>query len=72
MNCKNFHKVPLKLHFSESTSPVKSPEELKKEKEAIDRIVNDIPEDEEEHLDLTLDEEAQFLTEYSTLLNSLT
>ena len=43
-----------------------------KEKEAIDRIVNDIPEDEEEHLDLTLDEEAQFLTEYTTLLNSLT
>ena len=57
--------------FLESTSPVKSPEELKKEKEAIDRIVNDIPEDEEEHLDLTLDEEAQFLTEYTTLLNSL-
>ena len=56
----------------ECTSPVKSPEELKKEKEAIDRIVNDIPEDEEEHLDLTLDEEAQFLTEYTTLLNSLT
>ena len=52
-------------------SPTKSPEELRQEKEAIAGIVEDLPADEEEHLDLTLDEEAQFLSEYSTLLESL-
>ncbi len=52
-------------------SPEKSPEEEKREKEAIERIVKDIPEEEEEHLDLTLEQEAEFLSQYLALLKSL-
>lgn len=43
----------------------------KEEKEAIDRLVSDLPEDEEDYLDLTLEEEREFLTEYQALIKSL-
>ena len=41
------------------------------EKEAIDRLVSDLPTEEEDYLDLTLTEEADFLQEYKILLNSI-
>ena len=41
------------------------------EKEAIDKLVSDLPTEEEDYLDLTLTEEAEFLHEYKSLLNSL-
>lgn len=34
-------------------------------------LVSDLPEDEEDYLDLTLNEEEQFLKEYKTLIESL-
>lgn len=49
----------------------KSEEQLKEEREAIDRLVSDLPEDEEDYLDITLEEEKQFLQEYKTLLISV-
>ena len=57
--------------FSESSSPTKSAEEKEKEKDAIAEIIPDIPQDEDDHLDLTLEEEASFLQEYQTLLHSI-
>ncbi|XP_064598397.1 NEDD8 ultimate buster 1-like [Liolophura sinensis] len=54
-----------------SSSPVKSPEQLKREREAIETIIPDIPEDEEDHLDVSLDEEFQVLQQYKTLLESI-
>ena len=44
---------------------------LKDEKEAIDKLVSDLPTDEEDYLDITLTEEAEFLQEYKSLLNSM-
>ena len=49
-----------------------SPEKMKEEKEAIDKLVSDLPTEEEDYLDITLTEEAEFLQEYKTLLNSMT
>ena len=45
---------------------------MKEEKEAIDKLVSDLPTEEEDYLDITLTEEAEFLQEYKTLLNSMT
>ncbi|KAL5005641.1 hypothetical protein ScPMuIL_016799 [Solemya velum] len=56
---------------SSASSPLKSPSQLLEEKKAIDDLVSDIPEDEEDYLDLTLQVESQFLHEYKTLLESL-
>ncbi|XP_053385428.1 NEDD8 ultimate buster 1-like isoform X2 [Mercenaria mercenaria] len=56
---------------SEDSSSEKTPEQLKEEKEAIDRLVSDLPEDEEDYLDISLDEEKQFLQEYKSLILSL-
>ena len=55
-------------HTSESSS---SPDWNQDEKEAIDKLVSDLPTDEEDYLDITLTEEAEFLQEYKTLLNSM-
>lgn len=49
----------------------KTPEQRKEEKEAIDRLVSDLPENEEDYLDMTLDEEREFLAEYLVLVKSL-
>lgn len=49
----------------------KTAEQLKEEKEAIDRLVSDLPEDEEDYLDISLTEEKQFLQEYKSLMMSL-
>ncbi len=57
-------------YLSDASSPTKSPEELQADRDAIDSIVPDLPQDEEHHLDLDLQEEAQFLSEYQTLLAS--
>ncbi|KAK2141633.1 hypothetical protein LSH36_1064g00050 [Paralvinella palmiformis] len=56
---------------SESTSSSKSPEEKAQEKEAIAMIVPDLHQGEEDHLDLDLIEEAQWLQEYISLVASL-
>lgn len=50
---------------------LKTPEQRKEEKEAIDRLVSDLPENEEDYLDMTLDEEREFLTEYLVFVKSL-
>lgn len=42
-----------------------------KEKQAIKDLVSDLPEDAEDYLDLTLQEEAQYLEEYLAKLNSV-
>ena len=57
--------------FLSGTSPEKSPEEIKQEKEAIGRLVSDLPESEEDYLDITLDEESAFLQEYLSLIKSI-
>ena len=44
---------------------------VKISKEAIDKLVSDLPTEEEDYLDLTLSEEAEFLQECKLLLNSL-
>ena len=44
---------------------------LKDEKETTDNLVSDLPTDEEDYLDITFTEEAQFLQEYKTLLNAM-
>ena len=41
-----------------------------KEREAVDMIIPDIPKEEEDYLDLTLEEEAAYLQEYMALLTS--
>ncbi|KAL3854064.1 hypothetical protein ACJMK2_013345 [Sinanodonta woodiana] len=56
---------------SAGVSPTKSPKELAEEKLAIGKLVLDLPEDEEDYIDLTLTEEAQLLQEYKSLLESL-
>lgn len=43
----------------------------KEEKEVLDKFVSDIPEDEEDYLDLNLNDESQFLQEYKTIIESL-
>lgn len=43
----------------------------KEEKEALQDFMSDLPEDEEDYLDLTLTEEEQFLKEYKSLVDSL-
>ena len=48
-----------------------SREQIEREKEAIENIVPDIPESEEDYLDLVLDDEARFVQEYKVLLTSL-
>ena len=58
------------LITAESSSSTKSEEEKKREREAYEAIVCDIPEGEEDHLDLLLDEEFHFLQEYKALLAS--
>ncbi|XP_060601636.1 NEDD8 ultimate buster 1-like [Ruditapes philippinarum] len=55
----------------EEMSNMKTPEQLREEREAIDRLVSDLPEDEEDYLDINLEEEKQFLKEYKSLLISL-
>ena len=58
--------------FSDSErEKIKKEEKMKEEKEAIDKLVSDLPTEEEDYLDLTLTEEAEFLQEYKSLLNSL-
>lgn len=56
---------------SDESSDKKTAEQLKEEKEAIDRLVSDLPEDEEDYLDISLTEEKQFLQEYKSLMMSL-
>ncbi|XP_052243561.1 NEDD8 ultimate buster 1-like [Dreissena polymorpha] len=46
-------------------------DQSRKDKEAINRLVSDLPEDEEDYLDITLDEEREFLREYQGLVQSL-
>ncbi|CAC5368288.1 unnamed protein product [Mytilus coruscus] len=43
----------------------------KEEKEVLQDFMSDLPEDEEDYLDLTLTEEEQFLKEYKSLVDSL-
>ena len=45
-------------------SSAKSREELERERQLVDNIIQDLPQDEDEHLDLTLDEERHLLHEY--------
>lgn len=40
------------------------------ERELIHSVIQDLPQDEDDHLDLILDEESQILQEYLTCLNS--
>ncbi|XP_041374980.1 NEDD8 ultimate buster 1-like [Gigantopelta aegis] len=54
-----------------SSSPSKSDENSKMEKDAIENLMSDLSRDEEDYLDLALQEEAQFLSEYKTLLASI-
>ncbi|XP_074663116.1 NEDD8 ultimate buster 1-like [Tubulanus polymorphus] len=65
--------LPLQLHSSDSqpgtSEPELTAEQIQKEKDAMDAIVPDIPEDEDSYLDLTLEDEATFLNEYQILLN---
>jgi len=54
--------------ITEDKKPFK---QIKEEKEAISRLVSDLPEDEEDYLNISLDEERQFLCEYQSLIFSL-
>jgi hypothetical protein len=42
-----------------------------KERRTIEELVSDLPEDEEDYLDLTLQEEAQYLEEYLAKVSSV-
>lgn len=55
---------------SEAGPSHRSSEEEEEEK-AIKELVSDLPEDEEDYLDLTLQEEAQYLEEYLAKVNSV-
>lgn len=57
--------------ITDEASNKKTADQLREEKEAIDRLVSDLPEDEEDYLDISLDEEKQFLQEYKSLILSL-
>ncbi|KAL4217081.1 positive regulation of proteasomal ubiquitin-dependent protein catabolic process [Mactra antiquata] len=50
-----------------TSSDMQSDVEMKEEKEAINRLVSDLPENEEDYLNLDLSEEKQFLNEYKSL-----
>ena len=54
-----------------SNKPEKTAEEKMEEDQAIQEIVPDLDLEEDGHLDLTLEEEGQFLQEYKTMLDSL-
>jgi len=54
-----------------SQGPTKSGKEKEQEDEAIADIVPDLAQDEDAHLDVTLEEEAEFLREYKARLQSL-
>lgn len=43
----------------------------KEEQETLKDLVSDLPEDEDDYLDLTLHEEHQFLTQYKNLLDNI-
>lgn len=44
---------------------------LQKEMEAAERLAPDIADDEDDHLDISLEEETTFLNEYLTLMKHL-
>lgn len=54
-----------------SPSSDSSPEKMREEKEAIEKLVSDLPTEEEDYLDITLTDEAEFLQEYKSLLESM-
>ncbi|XP_033730373.1 NEDD8 ultimate buster 1-like, partial [Pecten maximus] len=57
---------------SSSSSGATSPyEDSRKQKEVLDDLVSDIAKDEDDYLDLTLHDEAEFLNQYKTLLESI-
>ena len=58
------------MYFIEASSPVQTEEERKREADLIDTIIPDIPEEEEDYLDLTLEEEQEFLQQYKSLLQT--
>ena len=45
-------------------------EEQRRENKLIESVIEDLPRDEEDHLDLMLEEEATFLGEYKAYLSS--
>lgn len=53
-----------------SSAGVKSPEEIEREKKLIASVIDDLPQGEEDHLDISLREEEQFLLDYKARLMS--
>ncbi|OWF42022.1 NEDD8 ultimate buster 1-like [Mizuhopecten yessoensis] len=56
---------------STSSSHSSSSADKQKQKEVLDDLVSDIAKDEDDYLDLTLQEETQFLNHYKSLLESI-
>jgi len=54
-----------------SASALQVYEQQERERELMDEIIPDIPKDEQDYLDLTLDDEAALLCEYLARLSSL-
>ncbi|CAH1788889.1 unnamed protein product [Owenia fusiformis] len=68
---ENLHSPSTRRPHSGSSSQ-KTAEQIQREKEAMERISDDIPDEEDDYLDLTLEEEKEFLAEYKALVESST
>lgn len=55
-----------------SSNTDKAAEQKEEDRAAVENLLKDLPEDEEEYLNLTLEEERQYLSQYLALLHSVT